>query len=231
MKINKLDSKKYFVESVLSALPREYRSKVIVKKALLILQSIYAPGNHKKTFAFKKYDLAKNAWSELNATLKGKQRLNANEIAYVKFIEQEIFNISLGSECGKEERLLDYRQPSKIGIANTCCYLCGKTLERHTARKSLHFCSAKENPICYENRKTSDIEEKKLWSFFTFKDGAFKKPYCAECHKLIVYSLGGEKYLYDELPFCNSRHMERYRKRKRREQIRLRILTSKTQAI
>ena len=153
MKINRLDSKKYFIESVLSALPKEYRNKAIVKKSLLILQSIYAPGNNEKPFVFKKYDLAKNAWNELMILLRGKERLSVNEIAYVKFIEQEIFNISLGKGYGKDERLQDYRQSSSKGIANTCCYLCGKTLERHTAEKNLHFCSAKENPTCYKNRR------------------------------------------------------------------------------
>lgn len=227
MKINKLDSKKYFVESVLSALPREYRSKVIVKKALLILQSIYTPGSNKKTFAFKKYDLAKNAWSELITTIKGKERLNADEIAYVKFIEQEIFNISFGSEYGKEERLLDYRQPSKIGVANTCCYLCGKTLERHTAKKSLHFCSAKENPICYKNRKNLNIKEDKSWRFLYNKKGVFRKPYCAMCNKLITFFLDEKNYFYKGLVFCSQKHMERYRKRELRNQNKLRNISSK----
>lgn len=228
MKINKLDSKKYFVESVLSALPKEHRNKAIVKKTLLILQSIFAPGNNEKPFVFNKYNLAKNAWNELMVTLKGKERLSANEIAYVKFIEQEIFNIACGSEPGEEEKLLDYRQSSPIGITNTCCYLCGSLLERHSSKRNLHYCSQKENLICYKKHKATAKKQQVEWKLFTFVDGAFKKPYCAECHKLIVYSIGGEKFLYDELPFCNKKHMERYRKREQRKHNRLRILTSKT---
>lgn len=228
MKINKLDSKKYFVENILSALPKKYRSKVIVKKALLILQNIYAPGNNEKPFVFKKYDLAKNAWNELATLLKGKERLSASEIVYIKFIEQEIFNISLGKEYGTDERLQDYRQSSPNGIANTCCYLCGKTLERHTAKKSLHFCSAKENPICYKNRENLNIKKDKSWRFLFNKKGIFRKPNCATCNKLVTFSLDNKNYFYKGLVFCSQKHMERYRKRELRNQNKLRDLTSKT---
>ncbi|NMB81058.1 MAG: hypothetical protein GYA14_04515 [Ignavibacteria bacterium] len=227
MKIKRIDSKKYFVESILSALPKEYRSKVIIKKALLILQSIYAPTSNEKPFVFKKYDLSKNAWNELMILLKDKERLNANEIAYLKFIEQEIFNISLGKGYGKDERLQDFRISSSKGIANTCCYLCGKTLERHTAKKSLHFCSAKENPICYKNRKNLNIKEDKSWRFLYNKKGVFRKPHCAMCNKLITFFLDEKNHFYKGLVFCSQKHMERYRKRELRNQNKLRNISSK----
>jgi len=228
MKINKLDSKKYFVESVLSALPQEYRNKTIVKKTLLILQSIFAPGKNEKPFTFNRYNLARNAWNELMITLKGKGKLGVNDVAYIKFIEQEIFNISLGKEYGEDERLKDYRQQSPNGIANTCCYLCGKTLERHTAKKNLHYCSAKENPTCYKNRKSLDIKENRSWKFLINKKGVFRKPYCAMCNKLVTFSMDKKNYFYKRLVFCDQKHMETYRKRELRNQNKLKILTSKS---
>ena len=226
MKINKLDSKKYFVESVLSGLPKEYRNKPLVKKALVILKSKIPP--NKTPFVIKKRDLAPSAWKELTTFLKDKKKLDSNQMAYVKFIEQEILNIACGSELGGEEKLLDCRQSSPVGVVNSCCYLCGSLLERHSSKINLHYCSQKENLICYKKHIATTKKQQVEWKLFTFIDGAFKKPYCAECHKLIVYSIGGEKFLYDELPFCNKKHMERYRKREHRKHNRLRILTSKT---
>lgn len=227
MKIKKIDSKKYFAESILSALPKEYRGRSIVKKAILILQSIYAPNINEKPFSFKKYDLAKDAWNELKILLKGKETLTTNEIAYVKFIEQEIFNISFGKGYGIDERLQDFRISSSKGIANTCCYLCGKTLERHTAKKNLHFCSAKENPTCYKNRKNLKTKEDKSWKFLFNKKGVFRKPYCATCNKLVTFSLDSKNYFYKGLVFCSEIHKERYRKREWRNQNTLKKLTSK----
>lgn len=245
MKINRLDSKKFFVESVLSALPKEYRNKAIVKKTLLILQSIFAPGKNEKTPAFKKYNLTQKAWEELAATLKGKERLNANETAYVKFIEQEIFRYACykiktmdyskydGAYDEGEELLSSLRAGSTKGVDNTCCYLCRAVLERRNAdeefnQKHPHYCTRIENLNCYYKRKTLETKQNKEIGLFIDKAHKLKKPYCVECGKLVTYFLQKRNYFYKGLPFCHQKHKEVYRKREFRKHNKLREFTSKT---
>lgn len=212
MKVATIDSKKYFRESVLMSIPVQFRdrNKKLINKTLTTLANKYVGKTN--TELNEKYDIGKEAWKELTGFLIGKVNLTSEEIKYVKFLEQESIRLSAGEQTGGEEKLLDFRESSTQGIANTCCYQCGQLLERYTAKKNLHYCTKKENLGCYNKQINIFRKKQKEWKLFKFKDGAFKKPVCAKCGKLITYSLNDSEYTYNELPFCSKKHMESYRK-------------------
>lgn len=240
MKIARINSIKYFRESIFPQILKE-PTKInhsLVKKTVKILERCIL-GKSNGVNTYKKYDLTQKAWNELVKLLKGKEKLDREGVACVKFIEQEIFRLASHefekikysyqgyAEYDKGEYLLqDFRLRSHKGVANTCCYLCGKILERHAPNKSLHYCTRTENPTCYKNRINLESKQKREWKLLTFKDGAFKKPYCAKCKKLITYSLEAKNYFYNELPFCCQKHMETYRKSEFRKQKKTSILSS-----
>jgi len=240
MKINKLDSKKYFVESILSALPQKYRNRPLVNKTLKVLKS-YIPNKHYSVTTFKKYDLPKTAWRELINLLNEREILDDEEIRYVKFIEQEVlrfasFRIEQLKQSYKtiskldegETILQDFRQNSPRGVVNTCCYLCGRVLERHPSRKNPHYCTKEESPICFKNRKKSEAKEEREWNLLFKANNKLRKPYCAKCGKLVTFSLNKRNHFYKRLVFCSQKHKETYRKNTFRSQKKLKIFDSKT---
>lgn len=243
MKIRRTETKKYFIESILSALPQKYRDRPLVNKTLKVLKS-YIPNNRYSVFTFQKYDLSKTAWNELITLLRGKKILNNEEVRYVKFIEQEVLRFAsfrieqlkqsyekINKLDENETILQDLRQNSPKEVVNTCCYLCGRVLERHLSRKNPHYCTKEENLICFKNRKESETKEKREWNLFFKANNELRKPYCAKCGKLVTFSLNERGYFYKGLVFCSQKHMETYRKNAFRIQKKLKIFDSKTQQL
>lgn len=247
------NSRKYFEDGMLAMLPRHLfnRNNRLVKNAVSILKDYiplenYIPSKIKITYSSNKFNLAHDAWNELVDFLKGKERLNGEEIRSVKFIEQEILRFASYrleqvkqlykrsiKYDGEENILSDFRQRSPKGVSNTCCYSCGKVLERHSdveiSKENPHYCTRKENTVCYRNRRSFEAKQNKEWShFINKKTGAYKKPYCPKCGKLITYSLDTKtknNFFHKGLPICEE-HFESYRKSMLRNQKKIKIISS-----
>jgi|GEM_PF-2802257 hypothetical protein len=235
------NSKKYFRESISSTLPTESvaLNNSLIKKAVKTLES-FIPNNSRTITNYKRYNLSKAAYSELINFLKDKQQLNKEEIRYVKFIEQEILNIVVykieqinqkytnSKIYDKDETgLSDFRQNSCKGVSNTCCYLCGKVLERHDAdpeiyKKNPHYCTKRENGVCFKDREIQERQESEEWEV------VLHKPKCAHCDKELKFYVNSElNNKHNGLYFCpknkyrtkNKDCWGAYRKSKSRENI------------
>jgi len=232
------NSKKYFRESILLALPKKYASRnpQLIDRAIEVLACRiprYSEFPKKLKSYLENHNLSKMAFEELKDFLKGRIQLNGDEIRYVKFIEQEIIGYccyqaglmvysSSKSKYDEEEELLSsLRTTTPKGVVNTCCYFCGKTLERRNAeseyfQRNPHRCSKRENLDCFSKKEKLVKQNEFEWSLIRNERTAkINRQVCArsKCSKPIIYSLDKNKnHIHNELSFCSERCWETYRK-------------------
>lgn len=216
-------SKKYFRETVLAVLPKVYysRNPKLIDDAISIL-TCYIPKKSslplKLESSLAKYDLQKVTYQELVEFLRDKDHLTQDGIKFVKFLEQEILRYAVQEYKTDElynkteENLSDLRSSSPKGVKNTCCYSCGKVLERHDAdpevfQKNPHFCTKRENQTCFMERGKQERKEDKEWQFI------LRGQQCTKCKVSITFSLDPAKnHIYKGQVFCSNRCWEAYRK-------------------
>lgn len=212
-----VNSKKYFYESVENSLPNKHllKNPKLIDIAVDALACFVPQGNGtipKKLEAhLLKQNVEKEAFQEIVDFVAEKESVDEEGIQLIKFLEQEVIRyIADWFEALKsgykwelkdsegEDHLSNLRRRSLIGKSNTCCYSCGKVLERHsTTRSNSHSCSKRENISCFNQRKKLEKKEQKEWNF------VMSKQKCAHCGSSINLSLDKKQNsVHDGLYFC-----------------------------
>lgn len=179
----------------------------------------------KHRITFRYLNLQHEVYSEIVSLVSKRKILNFDEIQMVKFLENEAIEIGLSQllkdYSGEATTLTILRKKSPKGLLNTCCYNCGKVLERHrVVKQNPHYCTKKENPICFYERLKADKQEAEEWRII------LNKPHCAHCgNELVFYADPELNNLHKGLYFCppnkyrkNLKNCwEAYRKNKQRK--------------
>lgn len=237
--MNRVNSKKYFYESVKYCLPNKDLLKnpklidlVVNALACFILQEKDSVPKKLKTHLLK-LNIEEDVFQEIVGFVAGKEKVDKEGIKLVKFLEQEAIHyvtdwleaIRSGSrweskDSEEEDLLSNLRRKSLKGIPSTCCYSCGKVLKRYsTIKDNSHYCSKRENPFCFNQRKQLEKKEQEEWSFIRSNQR------CAHCGIPVRYSLDPEQNsIHNGLFFCppnklkdkNKDCYEAYRKNQQR---------------
>ncbi len=229
--MNKINLKKYYIESLHAVLPEQYlvRNTKLIKLASAVLSCYVTkqqiPG--KLQAQLSKSNLSKMAFSELCDFLKDKKELDKNGISYVRFIEQEVIGIACyyieTIEYFKPEEKFDIdeqllsslRLSNPKNILNTCCYNCGKVIcrkdtDREFSQKNPHFCTKRENLDCFNTRQKLVQRNEFEWKCINRN--------CPHCEKSLTLSINMTKNSYHIGDFfCSDKGYMAYRKRIQRE--------------
>lgn len=192
-----------------------------------------------------KINFVEEVFQEIIDYVKGKGTLDLEGIKLVKFLEQEAITYVgnwidarktsanwIQKEDIDEDLLSNLRNKSLKGVSNTCCYYCGRVLERHSSIKTnvsytkidsreiqlmsltasnAHFCSKRENPECFKKRKKIDKQEKDEWKFI------LSNQKCLKCGRIINASINlKENYFYRDKQFCSRNCYDNYRQKQSR---------------
>jgi len=223
-KIDRLNSKKYFYESVAPHLPdrnllQNPRLIAITVDALAcFIPSKRAIVPKRLKLLLSKHNIAEEAFSETVNFIVGKEKLDHEGIKLIQFLEQEAITYvgdwqeaNKAKWSGDKDLLEILRQSSPKGTPNTCCYNCGKVLERHGGiRKNPHFCTRQENRECYYSMKQFKKQKEFEWQCIN--------RICPRCKKVLTLSIDlKQNHYYGKDFYCDRKSYDAIRKSKQRD--------------